>query len=138
MHEPMRRIHRLIALLLAALWLPAVAHCGMETLGKVAEERGCCSHESDTSAATADGCVADHCGVFDEGHYKAESGASVVVPMPLLAWSFTLPEIWMDFGPELPARVPDSWATPPEELTRRWMFELRTAPLANAPGLIEG
>jgi len=135
----MRRLHRLIALVLAALWLPAVAHCGIETLGEpTTETRGCCSHESDTTAASADGCVADHCGVFDEGHYKAGSESSPVVAPPAIAWDAFLSEIWMAFAPVPVGSVHESWPPPPAELSRRWMFERRTAPQANAPGLIVG
>lgn len=135
----MHRFHRLIALVLAALWLPAVAHCGIETLDEApSEARGCCSHESDTSAASADGCVADHCGVFDEGHYKAGSESSPLVTPPLIAWDVSLPETWMAFGPTPMASALEAWPPPPAELARRWMFELRAAPQANAPGLFAG
>jgi hypothetical protein len=129
---------RLIALVLAALWLPAVAHCGWEMLDEVLEARGCCSHGSDTAAASADDCVADHCGVFEDGHFRAGSDSSPAAVPPALVWDVLLSESWMVLGPAHVASVPEAWPPPPAELSRRWMFELRAAPWANAPGLIVG
>lgn len=134
----MRRLQHLIALVLAALWLPAVVHCGLETLGESTQERSCCSHEADTPEASAGACVADHCGVFDEGHFQSESAPSPIVAPAALVWDGVLPEIWTILGPVHVASVPEAWPPPPAELTRRWMFELRAAPLANAPGLNAG
>lgn len=133
----MRLLHRVFALMLAALWLPAVAHCGMEAIGEQTEERGCCTHESDTPEASQGACVADHCGVFDEGHYRAdgESEASLLPPVAVLA---DLCELWLDVRSGSRGDEPSAWPGPPVACSRLWMFEQRAAPLANAPGLLAG
>ncbi len=133
----MPRLHRLIALLLAALWLPAVWHCGMETLSAAVEEQNCCSHDSEEAEASEGACVADHCGVFDDGHYRVDGEISAGVPAPMVLLA-VVPELWRAAGVRAESAEPRAWPRPPMELSQRWMFELRAAPQANAPGLMAG
>ena len=82
----MRRIHRLIAFLLAALWLPAVVHCGVETALELVEASGCCSHENDSGEASAGACTTDPCAVFDEGHFRTDGEATGIEAPLAAAW----------------------------------------------------
>ncbi|MBE2216449.1 MAG: hypothetical protein IAE82_21440 [Opitutaceae bacterium] len=126
----------MIAFVLAALWLPAVVHCGIEMLGEESPEARCCSHESDGAVASTGACVADHCGIFDDGHFRTECG-SVDVAMPglgaifVIAWQNSLA---VNAGVEAKQVLP---RPPPESACAgQWMFVRRAAPLANAPGRI--
>jgi len=134
----MNRFHRIIAFVLAAVWLPAVVHCGMENLNEATAESGCCSHESSGPEASKGACVADHCEIFDDGHFLSKDGAAkLVAPLPVFG---AIPACGIDTAssPSCKVCVPAGGDSPPAELARRWMFELRAAPLANAPGLIVG
>jgi len=129
----MRRLHRLIALALAALWLPAVWHCGWETVASAAEEQGCCTHGSDQTSPAEGACVADHCSIFDEGHFKVDGDGASLLPVPSLSLA-EVADAWV--GLHLATAIePAAWWPPTRDAPgRTWVFDQRAAPLANAPG----
>lgn len=122
--------HRMIALILVVLWLPAVWHCELEML-QTAVADGCCSHDASDGPAGGT-CVSDPCAIFDEGHVRDGDacGLTVVSPaMAVVAWIEDLRIVpaaaitRADYPP--PDPVPDAKA---------WAFVRRSAALANAPG----
>jgi len=129
----MRRIHRLIAFLLAALWLPAVVHCGVETALELVEASGCCSHENDSGEASAGACTADPCAVFDEGHFRTDGEATGIEAPLAAAWMVSAATSILGCEPD--GRAESLVGSPPDP-GRYWVFERRAAPWANAPGLI--
>lgn len=133
-----KRLQRMIALLLAALWLPAVVHCAVEALemASPAEDR-CCSHESSSAEETGGGCLADPCGVFDEGHFRGgDEAAAFDAPAQLSPYAFVA---WCNPG-EAAVRECSVAGPPPDAgiFAAEWVFVRRAAPWANAPGLSAG
>lgn len=129
----MRRLHRLIALAMAALWLPAVWHCGLETVANAADEQGCCTHETDQTSPAEGACMADHCSIFDDGHFKVDGEGALLLPAPDLSLA-AVADAWFDLCLAA-ATEPVAWWPPTAHAGgRAWVFEQRAAPLANAPG----
>lgn len=123
--------YRVIALILAVLWLPAVWHCELETLQTAGSSERCCSHD-DSEGPAGGTCLSDPCAIFDEGHVRAgdEGGSAIVAPaMALLALIEDLrvidAAVTLRAGNPPPDPVPDAKA---------WAFVRRHAALANAPG----
>jgi hypothetical protein len=133
-HAAVRRLTSIVALLLAALWLPASSHALLEHFELIHhvhadhEEDSDDSHEHGTNNhAAADGlCLAPS--------VKTPLSKPVaVVPLPWLAVAllntaqnfFALPS---QFGPSPPG-------TAPPELSHCWQFSFRAALPARAPSL---
>lgn len=132
----MRRIHRMIALALAALWLPAVVHCGWEMIAAHADTSAtCCSHDGDARSPGATACVIDHCEIFDQGHFRAEGDPEPVAAPAMVVRSAT---IAIEVVLAVAAASEQPRVHPPPELGVRWVFVSRAAPLANAPGATIG
>ncbi len=123
---------RVIALILAVLWLPAVWHCELETLQVAADEHGCCSHDGTADGAAGGACVSDPCAIFDEGHVRGGEEWTVNVLPPLVA---ALLPLWEQSMME-PTAVLRPAHPPPDPVphAKAWVFVCRKAPLANAPG----
>ena len=131
----MERLHRLIALIVAALWLPAVVHCGVEALDlSAAPEDRCCEHEPAAADGAGGACLADHCGVFDEGHFRGGEAADPVdAPVRLaLAW---VAQGWLRCEPQARLEPASGWPPGVAECAAAWVFVRRAAPWANAPDL---
>ncbi|MBI2814468.1 MAG: hypothetical protein HYX71_09300 [Opitutae bacterium] len=121
----MSRLLKLAALLLAALWLPATAHCGLEAAGLLVKSSAC--------AAAVD-CAGDGCRQVEEGFFKQSAAALKVLAPELLACDClrclqlvaqAALVAAADFSPVSFER-PQSWVT-------RWTFERRAALPARAP-----
>lgn len=126
----MRSLLPFIACLLAVLWLPATAHCGLETAGLLLHEHGI--ESADTGCATA--CETDSCALVEDGAFKNATNV-VKVSAPVLALCFTqlvLIPTASEVTEPLTSVSPDTSDTPPE-LARTWQFIARTALLPGAP-----
>jgi len=115
---------RIVALLLAALWLPAMLHCRLEAAGLLFESNCCDSTPcSPQPVATDHGCTDDSCEVV-EGEFTAPD--AFVLKAPSLEHCTNLL-----FSPTAPPSAelipaPDTGVveltTAPPELTRPWVL----------------
>lgn len=126
----MRRLLPFIACLLAVLWLPATAHCGLETAGLLLHEHGL--ESADTGCATV--CEKGSCSVIEDGAFKnATQVAKVAAPVLALCVSqLVLISAATEAAESCSSVSPDTTDTPPE-LARTWQFIARTALLPGAP-----
>jgi hypothetical protein len=127
--------HRIITIVLLALWLPITQHCGLEAAGLIAQEPAhapaakCC--EKDTDPCTHDGCQ------VIEGHLLKHSNDVVKVQMPTLAactcfLCLQLLTPGLDAEPALTVVESDR----PQHWIPVWQFVRRAAPLSRAPSLL--
>ena len=122
-------VRRLLALLLAIIWLPATAHCSLEAVGWGFGH--ICASTTDTDHGTGSNC--DDCAECRtvEGGYCA-STVRVAVPVapliPALPPAVVLALLPPASGPELP--VPTWSETGPP---RPWQFAARAALPPRAP-----
>lgn len=122
---------KVMAALLALLWLPMVSHCDLEHLPGL-EFLACCDH-ADTGPHQDDDCQTDLCASVESGHYKTEERAiTAPAPAPQATLVATL------LIPALENSVPTIAATPsvPAELRQRWQFAFRTAAPPRAPSFV--
>lgn len=122
---------RLMALLLAALWLPQTMHCQLARLGFTSEPSSCCDEHS-CSNSSCD-CQSDVCKSIEAGHYDLSKG-SISVPLEAQVWIKTsgTADWWPDLKPA--ASSPVTTGDPPE-LPRIWQFVFRAAPSPRAPSI---
>jgi hypothetical protein len=127
------RSFRAVALLLAALWLPATAHCGFENLGWDAIF-GCATATSEHGAESD--CSDDACQTLESGHFtfsKSEFVFLTAAPALACNCNFCLPVV----APPEPA--PELFPVRQDEtlrLRRTWQFVFRTAAPPRAPGML--
>lgn len=126
----MTELTKTVAMVLLALWVPAVCHCDLERLPGL-QFLSCCQHLG-TAPHQDNDCEEDDCAVVESGFYQMEK-QSAGVPSPLLLPRNLLPPQ----GITIPAEVP-GWlrsTTSPPELPRIWQFNCRTARSPRAPSL---
>jgi hypothetical protein len=125
------RLRRIVALLLTALWLPAMLHCNLETAGLGSLFR--CETDHDATASTA---TADSCDVVEDGRITRDSG-EVTVVAPILAQfvqAFVRAVSTLEFAP--PVEALTGAEASPREIACAWQFVARAAPPSRAPSLI--
>lgn len=119
------------ALLLAALWLPAVLHCQLE-----AAEVDILTHDHDSPAV-------DHqhdTGNEGEHHAFADTPVSLtkhatkLLPPATLSWAIVPPDSVFPAGDSTTALSPEHHP-PPYRLSAGWQFVTRAAPPVRAPSL---
>lgn len=128
----MNRLRIMIAVLLAALWLPATQHCGLEAAGLLADQ--CGDGRGPTDCVANGNCANDDCGTLEGGDYRSD-----VAPLKLSSpqW-FTCVFLLSEAIAATPAE-PDSAPTAgdaldrPREWVPGWQFERRAAAPAHAP-----
>ena len=121
---------KVMAALLALLWLPMVSHCDLEHLPGL-EFLACCDH-ADTGPHQDDDCQTDLCASVESGNYKLPELA-VTAPVPVL-----LATILTSLAPaelENPSVTVAATSTVPTDLPKRWHFALRVALSPRAPSL---
>lgn len=72
---------KLAIVLLAAFWLTATQHCGLEAAGVLAGGHGETSSPSGCCPTTADGCLTDGCATVEDGLYRSD-GYEVKIGTP--------------------------------------------------------
>ena len=121
---------RLFAFCMALFWVPATAHCRIESLGLdfVACAGDC--HNDTPPGASHEG-ASDACDIVEDGLYKCGSDPLKVAPALVAVCVVLLyvPEPDPDIGPDL--AVPD--AGRPREWVASWQFVRRAAAPAHAP-----
>jgi len=122
---------KMMAALLALLWLPVVSHCDWEHLPGL-EFLGCCA-SADAAPHQDDDCQTDLCASVESGHYKTEERA-VTAPTPLLL--ATIPAPLLTAAPENSSATVLATTSVPAELPQRWQFAFRTAAPPRAPSFV--
>lgn len=133
MSRAVNSARRIAALLLLALWLPALLHCRLEAAG-VLFGTGCCDEDHASAPATPESCDSDSCGVA-EGEFTAPSSTAVAASAPVLhACLLDLELAWTAFplSPPPPEGIVEA-AAAPREFIRTWAFVVRAAPPPRAP-----
>lgn len=128
----MKPLFRACALLTLLLWLPATAHCALESLEfEIGTGTECCDHD----AANEPGCADGRCAVFenslfrvtDHGIQMADALASVSAFLPLIGA--------VETGCNCRRLVREGSVGPPG-LSSTWQFCERAAAPARAPALL--
>lgn len=120
----------MFAVLLAALWLPATAHCalGVATDWFAESCELACSHDGDS--AHADACV-----LIEDGGYRLGSVVTHA-PAPSLCVLACLSCLHARLANAAAPLAPPAWATEhPRDWLPAWSFEIRAALPARAPDL---
>lgn len=121
-----RILHRLVALTLVLLWMPATMCCALESADVKAActEGGCCQEESETP---------DACGVIESGQYQGAVSVIKVVPgvSTVGAWLIWARAIALGWEPSEAVMAAD--AARPRDWVPIWPFERRAAAPAHAP-----
>lgn len=101
---------RILALLLAVIWLPASSHCLLESLTGLAMLA--CGSPHEDASHSSDACEGDGCAVVEGGLYKLErSSGTVPTPEFVELWLTTVstlpreettPQALIDFDPSPP------------------------------------
>lgn len=126
-----RRVFSLVACLLAAIWLPATLHCGLESAGLWHHEHS----EDATAVGCAEACDNDACAMLEEGDFKNPSGI-LKVPAPVFALTVSaLHEVVISTQHAFSPPQLEEGRDPPPELTRTWQFAARMALLPGAPSI---
>lgn len=121
---------KVMAAMLALLWLPVVSHCAWEHLSEL-EFLGCCT-TPDSAPHSDDDCQTDLCASVESGHYKSEQ-RPVKAPAPdLLA---RLPAALLSMADQVPASILVPISSVPIELPHCWQFSFRAAAPPRAPSL---
>lgn len=127
----MNRLRLIITVLLAALWLPATQHCGLEAAGLLADQ--CADGHGLTDCVAKGDCASDDCGTLEGGNYRSEV-APVKVSPQWFTCIFLLSDALVASQPE-----PDSTLAVAdtrgrlEDWVPSWQFERRAAAPAHAP-----
>lgn len=122
---------RIVAILLVAIWLPAVAHCRVENLIGVE----CCA-KADSAETQKQGCEGEVCDALEAGFIKASSDQLTVAAPQLCACLICCAEV---AAPEVSAPLVTGiieQATAPPEIRQSRHFLARTALPARAPDRI--
>ncbi len=135
MVRSVRALRPIIAIVLAALWLPSTQHCGLEAAGLIAAQvadadKGACCDSAGGS------CTHDACEVVEGVLFKSGTTSLKIAPTLLFADLSTpvllLPPTRLAVEPGFECSEPgDS-----RQWTPVWAFVRRAAPLSRAPSLI--
>lgn len=126
----MRWHFKVMAALLALLWLPLSSHCTWEHLPGF--ESFACHTDAETAPHQDDDCQGDACATVESGSYKIEE-QPLSIPAQLLV-PCIVQSLSTDVTPSFKAgSVP---ASPPPELSRIWQFTFRTAAPPRAPSFV--
>lgn len=121
----MVRVFHLAAVVLLAVWLPATAHCELESVLGWATE-ACDHHDSGPDAG-------EH-GTVEDGDYRSTETGSIIVAPPVIAL-FWIHAITTALAPDDQPGI-CGWIERPYELARTWQFSARTALPGNAPSFV--
>jgi hypothetical protein len=121
---------RVMAAMLALLWLPVVSHCAWEHLPGL-DLLGCCT-SAESAPHQDDDCETDLCASVESGHYKSEQ-RPVKAPAPALVDTIPAPPVPAAPGHASAALV--ATTTLPIELPHCWQFTFRAAAPPRAPSL---
>ena len=118
----------MIALLVAVLYLPATAHCLLETAGWLPSGGDCCEQTPSAEGSSTIPCASGCCPSENAAYFSPTSGglSPLVAEAPGCAILLALEVL-----PNLPEVVPPECSPP--ELSKVWQFVFRTASPPRAP-----
>jgi hypothetical protein len=128
----MRRLGKVVAVMLAVLWLPLTTHCALEAAGMFSphvDDHGAgCDHDT-----THDECRT--CSVVEGGDYRTSAGAIKVAAPDMVAGDDLLPSGLLELL-QVPCPVAE-YKTPHETdgWVADWNFTRRVAGMPRAPAL---
>ena len=130
--SPVRRVYVILALLLAALWVPMTSHCLLEDAGWIHHDK-CCDTGDDgdgTGHDAADGI----CQVEKAGFRLPKLQQVLAEALP----DFLTPQLTLDGLLRVETIPPDilTRAGPPPTLRVTWQFSSRTALPPRAPSFV--
>ncbi len=125
---------RIAALLLLALWLPAMLHCRLEAAGLFHASDCCSTTPCAPQPAAAQGCADDSCDVA-EGEFTAPASFVLKAPSYAPFASLLLPPALLLPAALIPAPVTGvvEATTAPPELTLPWVLVTRSPLSPRAP-----
>jgi hypothetical protein len=122
----------MVAMLLLALWVPAMSHCLLESAG-IIESDECCAPFGASPVSDSHDCGGP-CQTVESIGFSLPQNQSVVAPPGVVFLPLTILGLVTDLQPAhvcQPAPNP----SPPERLTT-WQFATRTASPVRAPSRI--
>jgi len=127
-----QRLFRILAIVLAVLWLPLTAHCELETLGTLTHE----SLDDDCCEPSAD-CVDDACGLIEDGSFTT-TFSLLKAPAPELTVDQCLACVLAQLTAEKSAPITPTWGDGdiPLDWIATWHFARRAAPPVRAPAIL--
>jgi hypothetical protein len=127
-----QNLFRILAVVLAVLWLPVTAHCELETIGALSHEvadDGCCEPVTD--------CVDDVCGLLEDGSF-APTLNLLKAPVPELSVDQCLACVMAQLAAEKSAPITPAWEN--ADIPLNWIatrhFARRAAPPVRAPAIL--
>ena len=124
------RLLKIIALLLATLWLPATVHCQLETLGL--DTLFACAGDDGAAHADGKGCTDDGCQTIESGQV-AVAKSRIEVAAPALFACASLFCLFEVAAPDVASEFVASRQDETLPLRRTWQFDRRAALPARAP-----
>ena len=119
----LKRVEKVIAMALLAMWLPATSLCLLENAGWIYKTDGCPAEQSSQSSP---------CCALASATYKLNYTPARALPPPkVIPWPIDLPQLVL--SPALFA-VAESGVSPPE-LIQSWQFSSRAALMPRAPSV---
>lgn len=130
------RFRKILALVLALIWLPAAQHCMLEA-SEILSEQG--DHASHSTCCNSDAgiCNAEACSLVESGNYEPGL-VKLAAPAPVLIFSTILfchlaePKLPVDVGASI--SIGKTFERP-EDFHPVWQFTQRAAPQPRAPSL---
>jgi hypothetical protein len=125
-------VARLLALWLAAIWLPLTMHCqlaGWQSCGGLSI---CC--EDHCGCSGGDACHSDACKIIESGNYFPKK-ALLAVPVASFAWIESLEPMACRCVSMPMTMLTEATGAPPG-WTRVWQFVFRAAPAPRAPSAV--
>ena len=123
------RLGKILAIMLAVLWVPIASHCLLEDAGLI-HHSDCCNSDGDNDHDAADGI----CQVEKAGFQLPKFQRVLAEALPY----FLTPQLTLDSLLRVEAIPPDilSRAGPPAALRGTWQFSFRTALPPRAPSFV--
>jgi hypothetical protein len=121
--DEVKRVKRILAMALLAMWMPATSLCLLENAGLISKNDDCAAGQSESSP----------CCALASATYKMDENPAIAVPSPtlLISWFVDLPQlIW---APTQLA-IGESGVSPPD-LSQTWQFSFRAALAPRAPSV---
>ena len=89
----MNVIKQVVVLLALALWLPAMNHCSLETVGLIPIDECCASEEPSSDSPISGHSCEEGCKLIEEAGYKLQdNNIHSVIPVLTLLFEIPLPE----------------------------------------------
>lgn len=128
---PLRRI---LALVLAVLWLPTAQHCMLEAAGVLAAQEEHAAHQNCCESSSG-ACDVESCNPIESGNYQPTT-SEIVAPLPVFTvWACLLEQVLTRDASAKGAEPATTTFDRPPEFSPTWQFVHRAAQSPRAPSL---